>query len=490
MDQAARMFETHTWAQEMFMRSDAPEILYTGPLGSLKSRTLTEKADLRCRKHAGARVVLARKKRVDLGLTTLRTLLDYTIDPVHRERGWRPGAEGGATLFYENGSQILCVGMDDPGKMLSAEFDMVMIDQAEQLTEEEWKAASGRLRHTPRMAEGGEYAYRQIGGACNPSDEGHFLFRWFRPDMGSHRVSAELPTSLPTGEILPPGRTLRDCIVADPRDGRDLLPPDYLARLEGFKGRYYDRYVLGKWISFEGSIYGDIWSSNVHVVARPATWPNGYPPLSWPRYRAIDFGYTNPFVCQWWAQDPEGVFWRYREIYMTGRTIAQHKRVMVQEERRELRFLTEGLKPPVPQFLPWAMSVSDHDAGDRALLEDPEDSTGAMIITTEADKDVRAGIQTVYGLLAPYPGPAGAPLSRLRFVRGARLEVDERLVANDRPTCTEEEIPRYKFQRHMESVTGNQEREDPFKQDDHGCDAMRYLFHTMKMAATGESWAV
>ena len=32
-------------------------------------------------------------------------------------------------------------------------------------------------------------------------------------------------------------------------------------------------------------------------------------------------GYTNPFVCQWWALDQDGRMYRYREIYMSKRTV-------------------------------------------------------------------------------------------------------------------------------------------------------------------------
>lgn len=38
-------------------------------------------------------------------------------------------------------------------------------------------------------------------------------------------------------------------------------------------------------------------------------------PPEWPRYRGIDFGYTNPFVCLWAAKSPNGSFYIYREHY-------------------------------------------------------------------------------------------------------------------------------------------------------------------------------
>jgi predicted transcriptional regulator len=38
----------------------------------------------------------------------------------------------------------------------------------------------------------------------------------------------------------------------------------------------------------------------------------------------VDFGYTNPFVMQWWAEDPDGRLYLYREIYRTRRLVEDH----------------------------------------------------------------------------------------------------------------------------------------------------------------------
>ena len=38
-------------------------------------------------------------------------------------------------------------------------------------------------------------------------------------------------------------------------------------------------------------------------------------PKSWRRYRSFDFGYTKPFSVGWWAADPDGRLYRYREYY-------------------------------------------------------------------------------------------------------------------------------------------------------------------------------
>src|SRR3972149_8947900 len=104
----AQTFIPSCWSQARAYLSPAPELLVSGHLGSSKTRTAGEKADARCRSYPNARVALTRKRRVDLGLTTLRTLLEQVIEPPLRQFGWRPAAEGGSTLFYPNGSPHPC----------------------------------------------------------------------------------------------------------------------------------------------------------------------------------------------------------------------------------------------------------------------------------------------------------------------------------------------------------------------------------------------
>ena len=47
-------------------------------------------------------------------------------------------------------------------------------------------------------------------------------------------------------------------------------------------------------------------------------------PRDWPRYLAIDFGYTNPFVCLWAAKDTDGRLFIYRQIYKTKTLVEDH----------------------------------------------------------------------------------------------------------------------------------------------------------------------
>lgn len=474
-------FTTNSWSQTAFYTSTAPEVLLSGHLGSGKTRPLVEKADLRARNHGRARVAVCRRYRVDLGLTTLKKFLDECVTAGERAFGWHSAAEGGSTMFYPNGSEIVFAGLDNPGKVLSAEFDLVLFDEAQEADEFAWDTLAGRLRWRPEPAEDGSAAFRQLAGACNPGAPTHFLFKRFRPDQGSHRVRSELPVKLRDGRVVPAGRVVRECILAGELDNAENLDDDYLYRLQQYRGRFRDRYVLGRWVLFEGVVYGEVWDPSQHVVARPRAWDQwgGYPPPTWPRYRTFDFGFNNPFVCSWYARDDDDVLWRYREIYYSHRTVPEHKAQVAELEARELAALRAGVEaldlPPRelnaqrPERLAFRLSVADHDAGDRAILE----RGSPKIVTRPAHKDVDSGVQAVYDLLAA---------RKLRFVSGARVERDPVLEAEGDPTCTEEEMPLLRYPKERDTVLGRGKREGPVKEKDHGHDALHYLLNTIRHA--------
>lgn len=480
-------FRPNSWAQHRCIVSPVPQLLYSGRYGSSKSRTLTEKADYRCRAYPGARVVIARKRRTDLGQTTLPVLLEQTITTDERVWGWRAAADGGSTLHYRNGSRILCVGLDNPGKLRSGEFDLALVDQCEELDEEEWNAILGRLRHRCGP-------YRQLAGFCNPASPSHFLFKRFRPDLGSHIQWSEDETLLLDGvTMMPAGTPVRECVVAAGSDNIENLDRDYQMLLQSYTGGYRDRYVLGRWVAFEGALF-DNFDERFHVRARPAEWSEwgGFPPPSWKRMRSVDFGYAAPFVLQWWARSPEGAWWLYREIYRTQRLVAEHAKVAKEQEARELAALNAAItarnvsawpRAPLLPRVSFSMSPADHaDAESRAQL----DTLGFSTIPAIKDRD--AGYQTLYEALAPRVNPVTNEASaRCYFVRDARCEpADPRLIHQGKPTCTWQEFPLLQFRPTPHSAKDKTQPEEHMKGDDHGYDAARYALHTFRMSGPGD----
>jgi phage terminase large subunit len=477
-----RTFEPNSWAQERFLISETPDLLYSGHLGSSKTRSLCEKADMRCWSFPNARVALGRRYRNHLGKSVITELREKVIKDGHWAWGWRPASDGGSTLHYPNGSELWMVGFDNPQRLLSAEVDMVLVEQCEELTEEMWDAAAGRLRKkTTRELPDGmiETAPFQIAGACNPDSPAHFLYRRFRPQIGSHIEYSHDDEKLPNGVVVPRGTPMAEVLIAGVLDNMENLPAAYIARLQRYKGRYYERMVLGKWIMFEGMIY-DCFDAGLHVRKRPKSWLDwgGYPPPGWDRVRSFDFGfYPDPFVCQHWARSPAGSWWLYREIYHTRKIAAEHARRIAAEEQLELATLNSILErngaAPI-KYLPIIGSYGDHDSQVRHTIEQ---ETGGEIIVQRAHKDIESGIQACYELLAPVEGQDKVKRSRLYFVDDALLEVDQDRADHGLPVRTVDEFGAYRY--HKQDPT-KPTREGPMDLHNHGMDAMRYAFATLK----------
>lgn len=468
------LYRPDCWAQARALVSTAPELLYSGGIGTGKTRCVLEKADVRCRRYAGARVAVTRLHRQHIGQSILPEL-KKVIAPSHWEAGYSPAADGGSTLKYPNGSVLVLLGLDWPQRLQSTEWDMIVIEQAEEVEEEHWDFCQGRLRHkTYRVDDEGfatdELAPLQLVAPCNPGSPQHFLFKRFRPDRGSHRVWSVDSIEMPDGRIIPPGDFVREVVVATPRDNLSNLPEWYVRRLMRMHGRYYERMVLGHWVAFEGMVF-DVWREDQHVISRPKAWDEwgGYPPPSWDRIRCIDFGYNpDPFVCKWWARMPSGRAIMYREIYKMRRIVSEHARVILREEEKELAALRSASRRngmEEPPYLKVVASYGDHDAEDRATLEQEG------VVVDRAVKDRSPGIQTLYELLTP--DEQGIP--GLRYVRPEQSLVEGRdpnLEDRGMPTCTIEEYGQLRWD--QKGCEGRTEGAD------HGIDADRYAWHTLR----------
>jgi phage terminase large subunit len=137
--------------------------------------------------------------------------------------------------------------------------------------------------------------------------------------------------------------------------------------------------------------------------------------------------------------------YRYREIYMTRRTVKTHA--------AEINRLSEGEHIEA--------TITDHDAEDRATLEENG------IDTTAAIKDVSPGIQKVQERLMK----AGDGRPRIFYLRDSLVERDEALVEAGKPCCTEQEFDVYMWPK---AIDGKPIKDAPVKMNDHGMDSTRY----------------
>jgi len=454
--------EPRTDAQSVALRSLEPEFCYSGRRFGGKSWIACAKALLYGAYYPGARVAVCREERASMESTTLLTMRSEICPQAVWAECWR---EGKSTLFLPNGSEIIFFGLDRPGRALGGRYGFGAVDQAEQLSYEQFV-----IFNSCQMQVG--MPWHQTMLLFNPENPEHWAYKRYRPDDGD---------GVRTDDT---GRVFARVAHVQPDDLMEFLSAESQARLDGMDGVWRLRLRLGIWAAFEGSVYGDLWANGLHVVEPPPEWARwgGYPPPTWPRYRAADFGLTNPFCLQWWAESPDGAYFMYREIYRTGRITEDHARHAAQLEADELATLqacarAEGAGRELDAYLGSLyvrMGVSDPAGPDQRMT-----LARHGISTIAGSNDILAGIETVRHLLR---NGLGGP--RIRLVRGALVERDPALaaLANKPPTCTAEEFPGYRWQKDRNTGAAQGPRDLPIDSNNHGLAALRYLFHTLASA--------
>jgi len=396
------------------------------------------------------RGVILRKTATSLTSTALVTFREHVaVEAIQSgEVRFFGGSSQEAALFkYGNGSTITVGGMDKSIRIMSSEYDVAYVQEATELTEDDWEAITTRLRH-------GKVPYQQLIADCNPDVPYH----WLKNRCDNNRTH------------------IIYCRHEDnPRlwdTESSVWTPDgasYISKLDALTGVRHERLRLGKWAAADGLIF-DTFDAQIHLHKQISE-----PPLSWARYWSIDFGFTNPFVLQMWAMDPDGRLYLFKEIYKTGRLVEDHAKFV-----REKMLKGKRGAEPAP-----VMVVADHDAEGRATFEEKlvmlvahQDEQGMTTLreklgvsTTPAHKSVLEGIEAVKARLKVQAD--GKP--RLYICRDARIEVDQALVDKKLPTCTQEEILEYAWGKNVSHDRDRIPKEAPRKLNDHGMDAMRYL---------------
>lgn len=428
-----------------------PEILVAGPAGTGKSRGAIEKLHTMCLLNPGMRALMLRKTLVSLTSSGLVTYQNHVATEAILTGAvkWFGGSQKEPPAWkYRNGSVLVVGGLNDPLKVMSTEYDVIYIQEATEVTKEDWEACTTRLRN-------GVVSFQQLIADCNPDSETHWLY--VRCQQGKTRMLE--------------ARHWENPVYYDEDGNPTEKGKDYvLGKLANLTGVRRARLYEGKWVSAEGMIY-DGYDSAHHLIDRFDI------PDTWTRWWAVDFGYRNPFVLQCWAEDGDGRLYLYREIYMTERLVEDHARDILlavtawtaadpepdhkptaQEIQDDIRAGRRVWTEPKPRAV-----VCDHDAEDRATLE-----RHIGMSTTAANKKLKPseGIQLVASRLKK----AGDGKARIFFLRDSVLERDAQLDEKRLPCSTVEELPSYVW-----DETQGKPKDVPVKENDHGQDAKRYI---------------
>jgi phage terminase large subunit len=398
--------------------SREPELLIAGPAGTGKSRACLEKLHTMAMANPGMRGLMVRKTQVSLTSTALVTWKRDVIPEAVAAGAveyYGGSRESPAQYRYSNGATVEVGGMDRSTKIMSSEYDVVYVQEATELSEDDWEAITTRLRSNV-------VSFQQLIGDCNPERPTHWLKQ--RADRGQVYMLESAHTDNPTlytdaGELTDDGAS-------------------YMSKLDALTGTRFQRLRLGNWVGAEGVIFPEFETSR-HVI-------DAYPiPDEWNRYWSVDFGFVNPFSCQMWAEAPDGELILYREYYGTHRLVSEWAETILNDITDDLGQWLE----PRPVTI-----ICDHDAEGR--------ETFSSVIgqgTQPAIKRVLDGIQAVQARLRD---------GRLLFMRDVLVSADPILRDASKPASVVEEIGGYIW-------ADTKAKEQPLKVDDHGCDAMRYM---------------
>ncbi len=328
-----------TRTQKQFMDADADEVLFGGAAGGGKSYGQLADALVYALRYPGSRQLILRRTFPELEHSIIFTSLKFYPKKAGKYAASRH------TWEFLNGSLIefgYCAAEKDVLRYQGAEYDVVRFDELTHFTEAQYTYLLSRIR--------GVNTYpKQMKSSTNPGGIGH---SWVKRRFIDGRKPGEIFRDEKTGAS-------RIFIPSFVQDNVFLMgaDKDYQKRLEQLPEAEKKALLYGQWDIFDGQVFTE-WQNN----------PEGYKtrrfshviepfevPKTWRRFRAFDFGYAKPFAVSWFAVDPDGRAYNYRELYgctgtpdtgvrWTAQKIAQEIREI--EEREETGITVTGYADP------------------------------------------------------------------------------------------------------------------------------------------------
>lgn len=363
--------------------------------------------------------------------TTRKTFLEVCPEGVIRKFN-----KGENFIQFMNGSEIIFRHLEEPDKLKSLNLGFFYIDEASDVHEDVFHQLQGRLRLAT--------VARRCGFVTSNPKGKDWLYRKFKlPHLKlMEAIEKYRITNDPADRelVIKWAKMARKYhLVQAPSTENTYLPEEYVENLlESVSDEYAARYISGEFCAFEGMVYKKF--VNAPGAARSNVIDPFEIPSHWIRYRGIDFGFTNPFVCLWAAYDPVyNAFYFYDAHY---------------EKEKLLSYHAEAINKRGGTY---KATFADHDAQDRAELE----TKG--ITTVAANKAIVSGIEVVNSYFVPKSD--GKP--RIFFFNTPEMQM------------VLQEIEAYRYPE-GNSLKHNPD-EEPIKKDDHAMDAMRYIVYNHKL---------
>lgn len=416
--QALKQYKPYGAAKELQYCTDS-EVIISGPSRTGKSRAAMEKIHRLCMAHAGTRALFIRKTRESMNESVLQTFEDDVLGAGH---SMIPnGARNNRSHYnYPNGSTIVVAGMlqsskDQTAKIMSTEFSLIFVQEITELMEAEMERLTTRLTQftTP---------YRQLIGDCNPDAPTHWV--WVRSQLRKK-------TRLLQGKLTDNPRWWNQVTQAWTVAGKETYD-----RLSNLTGVLREQLFGGNWVQAQGLIYGDVWSDGATDgnVVEAAEYDPAYT-VNW----GVDDGYAGHIDQDTGTFTPDS---HPRAILLFQ--VTDTGQIHIFAESYHITTLTDVHIDEVLREYPYHPERAIHGPGFKEIRGRLH---AAEIQANEATHNVEEGIKMLRGLLSQDPN-------------GIR-----RIIVHPRCTNLRREMLMYRV--------GNDGK--AIKQNDHGCDALRYI---------------
>ena len=278
----------HAQAREADKQDGPTEILVGGARGPGKSHAVFAQAALDdCQRVDRLKVLFLRKTAVS-AKESFEDLIDKVL------RGGVPFERANNTINFTNGSRILLGGFhneDDIDKYIGIEYDLIVVEEINQLTLDKLLKLKGSLRTSKSNWRPRIYA------SANPGGIGHQFVK-------ERFVIPKRERKEKTTRFIP--ATYKQ---------NPILNREYIEYLEGLEGDLGKAWREGDFDLFAGQFFKE-YRYDIHVC-------DPFPiPEEWRKFKAGDAGYNHPSI-GWYAVDPDGVVYRYRELYPTEMVVSK-----------------------------------------------------------------------------------------------------------------------------------------------------------------------
>lgn len=427
------------------------EVVFRGPAGTGKSRSILQMLALLCLQVPGLRVVLCRRTRKSM---TESTLVEW--EKCFPPDTWASQSRTNRSVYeFPNGSEVACYGLDEPMRLYSTSWDVVYVEEVNEvgISAGAWEEFYRGLRNWRLPTQ------QLLLGSYNPSTPDHWVER--RCDEGKcQRVLTQFQDNPKWHDGL-----------AWTEEGEA-----YIAGLKKLTGPRYKRLYLGIPSVAEGVFYPE-YDPDVHLadvtmrrderrrlLLSCKRWGIEDSPVEW-TMGAMDFGYDAPGVLQVWAVDTQRRLWLLHEFY---RTMQSHEwwadRLI--EMHREYDLLSVFADPSDKEAIARLNYRIAIERGQVAQATAP----GIVCKANNRKRGDRGGFEAVRSWLSRrIDGTPAVIFSRDSLMH----EPEQELKRKGKPACFHEEIANFIFWK-KDDGTRVPDEPDP-NCDDHALDSARYL---------------